>query len=153
MSMVSSSFTVNSSLSLERSPRNFHRRSLIRRRFGPRKDMYCQECKRSTLFDDPPGATEQFREQYINNNSPTNNQPRMNSFFDRDASSLTQPMLSPSGFTSPSLLSSRITSFYTPSTINLPLETLPRALSPPQIQLQHSGSILLRAYSRQVHPQ
>ena len=153
MSMVSSSFTVNSSLSLERSHGNFHCRSLIRHRFGHRKDMYCQECKRSTLFDDPPGETDQFREQYINNNPRSNIQPRTNSFVDRDASSLFQPMLSPSGFTSPSLLSSRVTSFYTPSTIGLPLETLPRALSPHQVELQHNGSILLRAYSRQVHPQ
>lgn len=119
--------------------------------------MYCQECKRSTLFDDPPGGsagTSQFRQQYVNDR-PTQlaNQSQLTSIFDRDSSSLTQPMLSQSGLISPSLLSGPTTSYYTPSTISLPLETLPRALSPPQINLEHHGSILLRAYSRQVHPQ
>ena len=119
--------------------------------------MYCQECKRSTLFDDPSGpiqGTNQFRQQYINT-SPTqlSNQARPMSMFEQDSSSLLQPMLSRSGVVSPSVLSVSGVSYYTPSMIGLPLETVPRARSPPQNQLEHHGSILLRAYSRQVHPQ
>jgi hypothetical protein len=61
--------------------------------------------------------------------------------------------LSGSVLSSTGLTSTTVTSLFSPLRNGLPTEHVSRSLSPPQIELQHHGSILLRAYSKQVHPQ
>jgi hypothetical protein len=122
--------------------------------------MYCQYCQRSTLFDDPrdeyelksgiPEGTRRFRQQYLNENTDQSSSQPTTSFFERRDFSSTASVFSGLGSSSTGLI---ITPLFAPPTNGLPTEDVPRSLSPPQIQLQHHGSILLRAYSKQIHPQ
>jgi len=125
--------------------------------------MYCQYCKRSTLFDDPrnenelkstiPEGTRRYRQQYVKeNNDQLLNGPTA-AWFESENFSTRESVLSGSGLSSFGLMSRTVTSLLSPSVNNLPTENVSRAISPPQIQLQHHGSILLRAYSKQIHPQ
>jgi hypothetical protein len=114
--------------------------------------MYCQHCQRSILFDDPgkktisnnkvPEGTRRCRQQYLNND---------------DDQSSTQPTilhLQRESTLSGSMTVTR-TSFLSPSTMSLPMESISRIASPlvpPNSQLHHHGSILVRAYSNQVQP-
>jgi hypothetical protein len=122
--------------------------------------MYCQYCQRSTLFDDPrdehelksriPEGTRRFRQQYLNENTDQSSSRPTTSFFERRDFSSTASVFSDSRLSSTGLI---ITPLFSPPPDGLPTEDVPRSLSPPQIQLQHHGSILLRAYSKQIHPQ
>lgn len=134
---------------------------MLRYRYGRRNDMYCQHCQRSLLFDDPqnelkptlPEGTRQYLQQYVND---TGNQlpiRQSTSWSDQENFASHESIFSDSGLSSSRLMSPTITSFISPSSSTLPTENISRALSPPQIKLQHHGSILLRAYSKQVHPQ
>ena len=125
--------------------------SILRYRYGKRADMYCQHCQCSTLFDESdaksniPEGTRRYRQQYVNDNiRPLSSRPPTG-YLQRHNGSTTESVFSSSGRT--------VTSLFSPSIHGLPTEHIPRSLSPPQIELQHQGSILLRAYCKQVHPQ
>jgi hypothetical protein len=114
--------------------------------------MYCQNCQQSTLFDDSrnqnelkcikPESTSQYRQQYVKDFDP---QPSSQSILTYES------LFSSSGLSSPSRMT--MTSLLSPSTNNFPKESVSRTASPSQIPLEHHGSILMRAYSKQVHPQ
>ena len=113
--------------------------------------MYCQTCNRSTLFDESqdgksnmPEGTRRYRQQYVNDSiRPTSSRPPTGYF--PQSNSRNESLFSSSGRT--------ITSLFSPSIHGLPIDHFPRSPSPPQIELRSQGSILLRAYSKQVHPQ
>ncbi len=125
--------------------------------------MYCQFCQRSTLFDDPadgnelksraPEGTRRYRQQYVNECDEHSSRRLTTSFSDQDNSSSRQSALFNSALSSSALMSRTVTSLISPSTMSLTPDDVSRTLTPVQIQLQHSGSILVRAYSRQIHPQ
>jgi len=107
--------------------------------------MYCQNCNSSTLFDDPIDGNRlkclsaydagRFRDQYLRS---------------KDTESLS---LSPTAFSQrENLLSPTITSLFSPSSYSLPTETVSRVVSPSDMGLSCQNSILVRAYSKQVHP-
>ena len=115
--------------------------------------MYCQYCRQSILFDDPqnqnelkcrtPEGTRRYRQQYVNNHEHQS--------FHRPTSVLEEePFSSNDSVLSCGLMSPTITSLLSPSIYNLPTEDVSHTFSSPQIQLQHHGSILVQAYSKQV---
>jgi len=126
--------------------------------------MYCQHCQRSILFDDPqnenelkctiPKGTRRYRQQYVKDNDDQSSSRPITSWLEGENFSPHSSVLSSSLLSSPALMSRTRTSLLSPSINSLPTEIVSRALSPPQIELQHQGSILVRAYlSRQVRPQ
>jgi hypothetical protein len=125
--------------------------------------MCCRYCKRSTIFDDPrnenelkstiPVGTHRYRQQYVKENNDQLLSGPAAPWFEPDNFSPHESAFSGSGLSSSGLMPRAVTSLLSPSVHNLPIENVSRALSPPQIQLQHHGSILLRAYSKQVYPE
>jgi hypothetical protein len=124
--------------------------------------MFCPHCQSSLLYDDPgklselrcvtPEGTRRYRQQYLNTNDEQRLSRQTTSYLERQYLSSRASFLSGSGSSAFGPRTTTVTSFLSPSTINLPTETVSRVLSPPCPEIQHQGSILVRAFSKQVQP-
>ena len=135
---------------------------MLRYRYGRRRDMYCQYCHRSTLFDDPPNQnglkrtipddTHGYRQQYLKNNDDQSSSRPTTSYLERTYLSSRASFASGSGSTASHPKITTITSYITPLPNSLPAEPVSRVLSPAHLQLQDHGSVLMRAFSKQIQP-
>ena len=124
--------------------------------------MYCQHCQSSLLFDDSgkssemrcitPEGTSLYRQQYVNTKDDQPSSRPTTSYLERQYLSSRTSFLSGSRLSTPGITTTTVTSLLSPSTISLPTETVPRVLSPPCPEIKYHGSILLRAYSKQIQP-
>jgi hypothetical protein len=123
--------------------------------------MYCQHCQSSLLFDDPgkssemrcitPEGTRRYRQQYMNTKDDQPLSRPTTSYLERQYLS-SRVSFSGSRVSTSGVKTTTVTSLISPSAIPLPTDTVSRVLSPPCPEVKHHGSILLRAYSKQVQP-